>query len=484
MSRWAPLFLGPELSERWLIFPAMNRSRREFLGGAAAVASGALLAAAGVAGGASPVAASAELRMRARAGLRRRLRGALPAPIYARRLESELACIEELAYAVPFLYFDDVFKSARSRGVVTGFGQSAAPGSLVCWSLGITNIDPIRRGLLFERFVNRRRTRAVDVWVEVSSHEELMASANEIDRWGPISATPPDYDPLRCLLTEAADRCGDVSSRLQDLLALLPESRDAPPGRLRKIIAKQPTLSELYERHPVVRRWFDTAMELERNAVVHLWTCCLPGVKLFDTHELRCSVVPALGQCQMRGADAQARLFTKLARGEDVPLIGFSSAGMRDLLHQIRPRSVEQLAAVLALYRPGPLEVGIVDEYVRRACTGAPALHQNADVSEILAPTFGLIIYQEQVMSIAARVAGLELEEADLMRRALGKRAAKHVDPWRESFVDGATRHGVDGEQAHEIFEQLLTSTAFTFNKSHAVAAATLAVRVPVDQVI
>jgi len=459
-----------------------------------------------------------ELRRQSRAGLAARL-AVIPHAVgiaaYEARLEFELGVIEKMGFPGYFLIVADFIKWAKDRGIPVGPGRGSGAGSLVAYALTITDLDPLRYGLLFERFLNPERVSMPDFDIDfcMDRREEVIAyvqSRYGRDRVGQIIT-------FGALLSKAAVR--DVGRVLQmpygqvDRLSKLIPSEGVKPVSIEKALADEPRLREA-AREEVVGRLLDYARQIEgllRNASTHAAGVVIadrPLDELVPLYQDPRSDMPAT-QFNMKWVEAaglvkfdflglktltviQNALELLAERGVvlDIAMIPLDdpktyelyagartaavfqveSTGMMDALRRMRPTCIEDIVALVALYRPGPMENIPAYCEVKNGLRPRGSIHPSID--HILAETQGIIVYQEQVMEIAQVMAGYSLGQADLLRRAMGKKIPEEMARERPKFIDGALANGVAREKAGEVFDLLEKFANYGFNKSHAAAYA------------
>ena len=467
---------------------------------------------------------AAELRRQSEAGLSRRLAAEGPAPghsaeAYAARLAFELNVITGMNYQGYFLIVADFIQWAKAKGIPVGPGRGSGAGSLVAWALTITDLDPIRFGLLFERFLNPERVSMPDFDIDFCQdrRDEVIAYVRE--RYG--------ADRVAHIITfgklQARAVLRDVGRVLQmpygqvDRLCKLVPNNPANPVTLPQAIAGEPRLQEARDAEPIVAKLLDIGQRLEglyRHASTHAAGVVIadrPLIDLVPLYRDARAQLPAT-QFNMKWAEAAglvkfdflglktltvietarallsrtgitldpARLplddglsYDLLARGDTVGVFQLEGAGMRDALRKLKPDRFEDIIAIVALYRPGPMDN--IDSYVNRKHGREAPDYLHPLIQPILEETYGVIIYQEQVMQIAQTLSGFSLGEADLLRRAMGKKIKKEMDKQRTRFVEGAVANGVDRGRAEFIFELVAKFAGYGFNKSHAAAYALIA---------
>ena len=465
-----------------------------------------------------------ELRLAAQAGLERRLARYPVAPgrtveEYRERLAFELGVIEGMKYAGYFLIVADFIQWAKAQGIPVGPGRGSGAGSLVAYALTITDLDPIRFGLLFERFLNPERISMPDFDVDFCQdrRDEVIRYVQE--KYG--------REQVAQIITfgtlQARGVLRDVGRVLQmpygqvDKLCKLVPQNVLNPVTLGRAIDDEPRLQAARDGDPVVRRAFDIAQKLEgltRHASTHAAGIVIgdrPLSELVPLYRDPKSFMPVtqfnmkwvepaglvkfdfLGLTTLTVLDRAVKLvgrrgidldlsnlplddkksYDLLARGEAVGVFQVESAGMRRALIDMRPDRIEDLIALVALYRPGPMA------NIPTYCARKHALEQpdyiHPKLEPILRETYGVIVYQEQVMQAAQVLSGFSLGEADLLRRAMGKKIRSEMKAQRDRFVSGAIARGVEAGQAGAIFDLLERFADYGFNKSHAAAYALVA---------
>jgi DNA polymerase-3 subunit alpha len=468
------------------------------------------------------------LRSRAAQGLEERLPRLHPdaaerarrLPAYRERLEFEIKTIQQMGFSGYFLIVADFINWAKGNGVPVGPGRGSGAGSLVAYSLGITDLDPLRYDLLFERFLNPERVSMPDFdidfcqdgrdrVIEYVKSKYGADSVSQIVTFGTMAARAVVRDVGRVL---------DLSYTFCDQLAKLIPFQ---PGRhitLADARKMEPQLKEREQKEEEVRELLALAEQLEgltRNVGMHAGGVLIAPGKLTDF----CPLYAADGsdsvvsQYDMKDVEAvglvkfdflglttltildwtlrfirqldpasslrleaipldDAKAYQVFAAADTTAIFQFESRGMRDLLVRARPDRFEDIVALVALYRPGPME--LIPEFVRRK-QGGRVDYPDPRVEPILKPTYGIMVYQEQVMQIAQVIGGYSLGAADLLRRAMGKKLPEEMAQHRSSFVKGAGKNGVGERKAHELFDLMEKFAGYGFNKSHAAAYALVA---------
>ncbi len=462
-----------------------------------------------------------ELRRQAREGLERRLRS-LPATHdpepYRERLEFELEVIIGMGFAGYFLIVAEFIQWAKGQDIPVGPGRGSGASSVVAWSLTITDLDPIRFGLLFERFLNPERVSMPDFDIDFCQDRRDEVIAHVQDRYG--------ADRVAQIITfgtlQARAVVRDVGRVLQmpyhrvDRLAKLIPNNPAAPVTLQQAIDDEPALKDAM-RDDAVRRLVETALRLEglyRHASTHAAGVVIgdrplhqliplyrdprsefpvsqfhmkdvekAGLVKFDFLGLKTLTVLENARVLLarRGTTVDldnlplddADTFAMLTRAETIGVFQLEGQGMRDALGQLKPDTIEDIIALVSLYRPGPMDN--IPQFCNRKHGREEVDYLHPSLEEVLSETYGVIIYQEQVMQIARILAGYSLGEADLLRRAMGKKIKEEMAAQRDRFVSGATGRGVDERRASEIFNLVDKFAGYGFNKSHAAAYAIVA---------
>ena len=464
-----------------------------------------------------------ELRRAARSGLERRLQRYGTAPghsveDYNERLEFELGVIVNMHYAGYFLIVADFIQWAKAQDIPVGPGRGSGAGSLVAYALTITDLDPIRFGLLFERFLNPERISMPDFDVDFCQDRRDEVIRYVQQKYG--------RDQVAQIITfgtlQARGVLRDVGRVLQmpygqvDRLCKLVPQNPAHPISLGRAIEDEPRLQAARDGEPIVRRAFDIAQKLEgltRHASTHAagivigdrpLTELVPlyrdpkslmpvtqynmkwvepaGLVKFDFLGLKTLTVldRAVKLVRRRGIEIDLsnlplddpKTYEMLARGETVGVFQVESAGMRRALVDMRPDRFEDLIVLVALYRPGPM--ANIPTYCARKLGHERTDYLHPKLEPILRATYGIITYQEQVQQIARDLAGYSLGRADILRRAMGKKDRKEMASQRDSFVSGATERGIGRADADVIFDTCAKFAEYGFNKSHSAPYALL----------
>ncbi|MCF3096063.1 DNA polymerase III subunit alpha [Aeromonas australiensis] len=447
-------------------------------------------------------------------------------PEYDERLDIELKVINQMGFPGYFLIVMEFIQWSKDNGIPVGPGRGSGAGSLVAYALKITDLDPLEFDLLFERFLNPERVSMPDFDVdfcmdrrdEVIDHVSEMygrEAVSQIITFGSMAAKAVVRDVGRVL--------GHAYGFVDRISKLIPPD---PGMTLAKAFEAEPKLPELYEQDEEVKDLIDMARRLEgvvRNAGKHAGGVVIAPTKITDFAPLYCDdeghhpvtqfdkndveyaglvkfdflglrtltiIDWALGMINPRLAkegkppvDIAAipiddkKSFDLLQRYETTAVFQLESRGMKDLIKRLRPDCFEDMIALVALFRPGPLQSGMVDNFIDRkhgneAISYPDEKWQHESLKPILEPTYGIILYQEQVMQIAQTLAGYTLGGADMLRRAMGKKKPEEMAKQRAGFEEGAVKNGVDGELAMKIFDLVEKFAGYGFNKSHSAAYA------------
>ena len=461
-----------------------------------------------------------ELAHQAREGLKTRIaRGqadAVTVEEYEARLEREIGIIVQMGFPGYFLIVSDFIKWAKAHDIPVGPGRGSGAGSLVAYALTITDLDPLRYGLLFERFLNPERVSMPDFDIDFCQErrEEVISYVQQhygrdrvaqIITFGTLQARAVLRDVGRVL---------QLPLGLVDRLAKMVPANPANPVTLAKAIEIEPRLQQAKQDDEAVKQLLETALQLEglyRNASTHAAGVVIgdrplteltplyrdprselpatqfnmkwvesAGLVKFDFLGLKTLTVidRALKFLRKRGQEIDfstlgvddVPAYELLSSGGTVGVFQFEGQGMRDTLRQLRPNCIEDVTAIGALYRPGPMDniPAFIDcKFGRREID-----YLHPSLEPVLKETYGIIVYQEQVMQIAQILAGYSLGDADLLRRAMGKKKKEEMEQQRARFVSGAEAKGVPGQQAGAIFDLVDKFAGYGFNKSHAAAYA------------
>ncbi|MBU2222032.1 MAG: DNA polymerase III subunit alpha, partial [Candidatus Omnitrophica bacterium] len=437
------------------------------------------------------------------------------------RLEHELKVIRDMGFTSYFLIVWDFIHYAKSQQIPVGPGRGSAAGSLVSYLLGITDIDPLKYKLLFERFLNPQRMGLPDIDIDFcyERRQEVIdyvtkkygqENVAQIITFGTMQA--------RAVVRDVGRVMGLAYADVDRIAKMIPPD---PSINLKDALESEPELKNLYKNDPQITKLIDTALILEglnRHASIHAAGVVIAdkplneymplfksqddqitsgyGMKVLE--KIGLLKVDFLGLRTLTVID-QAKKIIKETRGKDIDIdniplddpntykllaaaqtIGVfqvESSGMRDLLKKMEPEEFEDLIALLALYRPGPMGSGMLSDFIQRKRNKTPIRYDNKRLEPILKSTYGIMVYQEQIMQIASSLAGFTLAQADLLRRAMSKKTPEVMEQQRKSFIAGAVKQGVSETIASKIFDQIEYFSGYGFNRSHSAAYALISFR-------
>ena len=462
---------------------------------------------------------SEELRKQALEGLEYRLGAAdklyAERDTYFERLDYELMIIERMGFPGYFLIVSDFIKWAKDNDIPVGPGRGSGAGSLVAWVLLITDLDPLRFDLLFERFLNPERVSMPDFDIDFCQERRGEVIRYVRDKYG--------ADSVAMIITfgtlQAKAVVRDVGRVMQmpygqvDRLAKLIPFNPANPPKLQDAIDDEPKFQDEIDADERVGELLEVALSLEgkyRNAGTHaagvvigdrplvelvplyndpradlpatqfnMKYAEMAGLVKFDFLGLKTVIDRALKLIRRDGRDVgpewqsldDQATYDLMASGETLGVFQLEGAGMRDTLKKVRPHNLEDVIAIISLYRPGPMEN--IPVYVQGKEDPSSVVYQHPDLKPVLEATYGVPVYQEQVMRMAQEIAGYSLGEADLLRRAMGKKKVEEMIAQRKRFVEGAAEQkGMEEKLANDIFDTMEKFAGYGFNKSHAAAYA------------
>ncbi|HEX5060509.1 MAG TPA: DNA polymerase III subunit alpha, partial [Kofleriaceae bacterium] len=438
---------------------------------------------------------------------------------YRERCKRELGVIQRMGFSGYFLIVWDFINWAKDHGIPVGPGRGSGAGSAVAWALRITDLDPIEFKLLFERFLNPERVSMPDFDVDFCMNRrgeviKYVEGKYGSDRVGQIAT----FHQLKArgVIRDIARAMEIPFAEADKLAKLVPEPVQGKSPPVREAIEQTPELKQLYNESPLHRELLDLAASLEglnRNAGMHaagvviaeqpLWEYvpCFrgqndeivtqfamkevekAGLVKFDFLGLKTltviqTAVKLINQQRPPGDELDierirkddADVFKMIARGDTTGVFQLESSGFREMLKKLKPDCLEDIVAAGALYRPGPLEGGMVDQYIDVKHGRKAADYMHPWLETVLKDTYGVIVYQEQVMQIAQVLGGYTLGGADLLRRAMGKKKPEEMAKQKQTFLDGAKNKGVDVKRAAEIFELVEKFAGYGFNRSHSAA--------------
>ncbi len=455
----------------------------------------------------------------AREGMKKRYSDVRPE--IAERLEYELSVIKRMGYAGYFLIVQDLVQFAKTSGIPVGPGRGSAAGSLVSYCLEITDVDPIRFGLLFERFLNPDRISMPDIDIDFSDRgrDEViqyvirkygkenvcqiitfgtMAARGvvrdvgrvlglpyaEVDRIAKIIPFEPDMTLNKALklkpeLTEMAEADSRVSKLLDYSKTLEGLTRHASTHAAGVVIAPAP-LTEFVPLYKGSKGEVTTQYDMKWIEKIGLLKMDFLGLRTLTVIDDAVRAVLANRNVEIDwnslGLEDPA-VYELFARADTVGIFQFESSGMRDYLRKLKPTEFEDLIAMNALYRPGPLDANMIDEYIDRKYGRKEVQFEHDSIRKVLKDTYGVIVYQDQVMQVAGEMAGFSMAKADTLRKAMGKKKVEIMAKMKNEFLDGAVERGVDREVAQRVFDFCETFARYGFNRSHSASYAMLAYR-------
>jgi DNA polymerase-3 subunit alpha len=445
-----------------------------------------------------------------------------PLDTYRQRLKDEIEIIEGMKFPGYFLIVWDFIRYAREKGIPVGPGRGSAAGSLAAYCMKITDIDPLQYDLLFERFLNPERVSMPDIDIDfcirgrgdVINHvTELYGreSVCQIITFGTMASRAAVKDVGRALNLPYGD--------VERIAKLLP-----PPWRGRNIsileaLERVPELKEVVRKEPQIKELIDIALRLEgcsrhtsvhaagvvispkplhelvpvavsaKNELTSQYTMTdLEKVGMLKMDFLALTTLTVIDDClrSIREKTGETIDWTRVSledeetmkvfgEGRTEAVFQFESSGIAEITRRLKPKRLEDLSALNALYRPGPLDGGMVEDFIQRHRGEKPVRHLIPQMKDVLENTFGVLVYQEQIMKLAQKLAGYSLGDADLMRRAMGKKKRDEMAVHEEKFIGGAVERGIDKKKATEIFNLMSQFADYGFNRSHSIAYAYLA---------
>ena len=468
------------------------------------------------------------IETKARAGLEKRLSAMRKQGVdvesikwqYYDRLEKELKVIKGMGFPGYFLIVMDFIDYAKGRDIPVGPGRGSAAGSLVAYSLGITNLDPIKYNLLFERFLNPDRISLPDIDIDFCFEKRDEVIRYVTDKYGADKVTQiitfGQMKAKACIrdVGRALDMpYGDVDK----IAKLVPNTLTIT---IQEAIEQEQRLKDMYEKDPQVRNLIDTAIALEglpRHASTHAAGVVISNKPLDEylplykqqkedsiTTQYTMKDVEKIGLVKFdflglktltvidktikfiksgRGMDLDIealplddeKTYSLVASGVSNGIFQLESSGMKELLRKLKPTTFEDMIAAVALYRPGPLQSGMVDDFINRKHKRTQIVYEVQELKPILENTYGVMVYQEQVMEIAKVLAGYTPGDADVLRKAMGKKQAEEMLDQRKKFLEGTKKKSIDQRKAEKIFDLMAKFAGYGFNKSHSAAYALIA---------
>ena len=438
---------------------------------------------------------------------------------YQKRLEYELGVIKEMGFPAYFLIVSDFINYAKRNGIPVGPGRGSAAGSLIAYVMRITDLDPIEHGLIFERFLNLERISMPDIDVDfcvLGRDRVLEYVTNRYGKDRVAQITTFGTMQARAVIRDVGRALAMPYNDVDKIAKLIPATLGI---KLTEALQVESRLSELQSENPQIRELFEIALALEgltRHASTHAAGVVMAdkpiveymplylgsegevvtqyamkyvekaGLIKFDFLGLRNLTVinDAINLIKENhgieiNMDAlpldDPETYALLSRADTTGVFQLESSGMRDILVKLQPGNFSDIVALVALYRPGPLESGMVDQYIQGKHGQIEVKYDLEILRPILEQTHGVILYQEQVMKIASVMANYTLGEADILRRAMGKKIAELMNAQRDRFVKGSVANGIESAKASHIFDLMAKFAEYGFNKSHSAAYALVA---------
>ncbi|MFZ6017461.1 MAG: DNA polymerase III subunit alpha [Nitrospirota bacterium] len=437
---------------------------------------------------------------------------------YIERLRRELDIIKKMGYSSYFLIVWDFISYAKKRGIPVGPGRGSAAGSLVSYCLNITDIDPIKYNLLFERFLNPERVSMPDIDVDFCKDRRSEVISYVAEKYGKDHVA--QIITFGTMAAKAAIR--DVGRALDLPYAEVDRIAKLVPNTLNITIEDtlkvEPQLKALYDSNTKIKELIDIAMRLEglcRHASTHAAGVVISPAPLTDytplyknpsdgsiTTQFDMGAVERIGLLKFdflglktltvidktlkyireNGKDLSLKYipledkktYELLSSGHTTGIFQLESTGMRDLLRKMSPNRFEDLIALVALYRPGPIGSGMIDDFIKRKKGQIPVKYELPQLKEILDETYGVILYQEQVMRIANKLANFTMGQADILRKAMGKKKPEEMEKQKEAFIKGTRANSISEKKATRLFDLMAFFAEYGFNKSHSAAYAYL----------
>ncbi|MBW4510915.1 MAG: DNA polymerase III subunit alpha [Scytonematopsis contorta HA4267-MV1] len=445
--------------------------------------------------------------------------------VYKERLEYELKMLQQMGFSTYFLIVWDYINFARKNDIPVGPGRGSAAGSLVAYCMGITNIDPVHHGLLFERFLNPERKSMPDIDTDFCIEQRDKVIDYVTDKYGEDRvAQIITFNRMtsKAVLKDVARVLGVPYSDADKMAKLIPVSR-GKPTKLDVMVSEKtpaPEFKEKYDNDPAVRHWIDMAIRIEgtnKTFGVHAAGVVISaepideivplqknndgsvitqyymedldsvgllkmdflglknltmiqkaidlvekkeGVKIdpyqLTTDERKAQKILAKGGENIKLPEDVRKTYALLEAGNLEGVFQLESSGMKQIVRDLKPSNIEDISSILALYRPGPLDAGLIPKFINRKHGREQIDYEDKVLEPILDETYGIMVYQEQIMKIAQDMAGYTLAQADLLRRAMGKKKVDEMKKQREKFVDGSAKNGVQRKVADDLFEQML----------------------------
>lgn len=438
-------------------------------------------------------------------------------PAVKQRTEFELSVIKKMGFASYFLIVADFINWAKNQGIAVGPGRGSAAGSIVSYALNITTLDPIRYNLLFERFLNPERISMPDIDIDFCirrRNEVIEYVRNKYGKDNVAQIITFGTMAARAVVRDVGRVMNIPLPEVDKVAKMIPA---APDMTIEKAMIENPELKALFENNNEVRDHLERSIKLEgyfRNTGTHAAGVVISALPLMEIVPLKLSEgaivtqyvmteLEELGLLKMdflglrnltmindclelikknRGQDIKIdaiplddyKTFEIFKRGDTIGVFQCESRGMRSMIKRIQPTNFEDIIAILALYRPGPLNSGMVDQFIERKHGRVKVTYEFPELEPYLKSTYGIILYQEQVMQIAAVIGGFSMSQADALRKAMGKKNRELMKKMRDDFVDGAIKKGYQKKAAEKIYDTCAEFAEYGFNKSHSAAYAVI----------
>jgi len=435
------------------------------------------------------------------------------------RLEYELDTINKMGYSSYFLIVWDFINYARQNGIMVGPGRGSAAGSLVAYCLYITNIDPLKYNLLFERFLNPERVSMPDIDVDFCYERRQEVIEYVVKKYGEDRvAQIVTFGTMaaRAAIRDVGRVMGYPYGEVDKIAKMVPAELGIT---IENALTLNPELRKLYDENERVKRLIDIAKDLEgfpRHASTHAAGVVIskdpivehvPLHKLGDSNIATQYTMTALEELGLLKMDFlglrtltvirdalniirrtqkkdinldklplnDKKVYEMLSQGNTAGVFQLESTGMKNLLTELKPETFQDVVAIIGLYRPGPLGSGAAEDFIKSKNGLKPIKYLHPKLEHILSETYGIILYQEQAMKIAQELAGFSLAQADILRKAMGKKKQDVMAAQRESFINGCIQNGIDNTTAGKIFDEISYFAGYGFNKAHTAAYAVIA---------
>ena len=437
------------------------------------------------------------------------------------RVEHELKIIEKSGYTSYFLIAWDFVNFAKSKDIPVGPGRGSAAGSVVSYALGITDVDPLRYGLIFERFLNPERISMPDIDIDFCyerRNEVIDYVINKYSKKNVAQIITFGTMMAKGVVRDVGRVMGMPYAEVDRIAKLIPNELNISLERALQI---EPELAELYNNEPNITKLIDISRKLEgltRHASTHAAGVVISQddltnyVPLFQTSDGQITTgvpmnslekigllkmdflglktltvisesIKIIKRARSKDLDIEKlplddeKTYKLLANAESAGVFQLESSGMRDLLKKLKPEKFEEIIALLALFRPGPIGSGMLDDFIKRKHKTSQIKYDHPMLESVLKDTYGIIVFQEQIMRIASDLAGFSLAQADTLRRAISKKTPEIMVEARQNFVDGARKKNIKKDTANKIFNQIEYFAGYGFNKSHSTAYAMISYR-------